>query len=124
MASGVSSVEVFPIIIIVLKRFRLLLASQTCYNLRAFGVWRSLVAHLYGVQVVARSNRATPTTRARLATVLGGLLSLTGRWRLLVTGQASSHSERVIPASCKTRASKLRLTSPACGLGIGTRRPD
>ena len=30
-------------------------------TLAGVGVWRSLVAHLYGVQVVARSNRATPT---------------------------------------------------------------
>ena len=30
------------------------------------GVWRSLVAHLHGVQVVAGSNPATPTTRVPL----------------------------------------------------------
>ena len=31
------------------------------YNLRLVGVWRSLVAHLHGVQGVEGSNPFTPT---------------------------------------------------------------
>ncbi len=36
-------------------------AKASSYNSRSFGVWRSLVAHLHGVQGVEGSNPFTPT---------------------------------------------------------------
>ena len=38
-----------------------LLAPRPCDMLTGVGVWRSLVAHLHGVQGVAGSNPVTPT---------------------------------------------------------------
>ena len=40
-------------------------AGEASAILRAVGVWRSLVAHLNGVQEVPRSNRGTPTIDPR-----------------------------------------------------------
>ena len=45
------------------KRFDL--AGETRYFLPLVGVWRSLVAHLHGVQGVASSNLVTPTNLNR-----------------------------------------------------------
>ena len=38
-------------------------ADRVCYNPQLVGAWRSLVAHLHGVQGVASSNPAAPTIR-------------------------------------------------------------
>ena len=43
------------------RRFRFDLAPKTGYLSPPVGVWRSLVAHLHGVQGVASSNLVTPT---------------------------------------------------------------
>ncbi len=45
-----------------------------------FGTWRSLVAHLLGVQGVASSNLAVPTNKPAFRCQVSGISPRTGRW--------------------------------------------
>ena len=61
-------------------------------NLPAVGVWRSLVAHLHGVQGVAGSNPVTPTTSPSRSHIPLFVL------RFNQSSQLFTHAPTVIPA--------------------------
>jgi hypothetical protein len=57
-------------------------SKHTNVIMSSFGVWRSLVAHLHGVQGVASSNLVTPTKHNKANSL--GLAFFIGRFASLV----------------------------------------